>query len=465
MPPVRTAPGAPAAHPGAARKLSIVHEDDDLIVVDKPSGLAVHGGSGIAHGLIESLRAARPDARLLELVHRLDRDTSGLLLIAKRRPALTELHRMLREGLIDKRYQVLVRGRWRDEKRTVRLALHKFSTREGERRVRVDDESGRESVTTFRHPGGRELDPPARAPRRVEKRARTRAGHLSNLAFRGGRRQYGTYWKRRCEARTEDSSCKLPYGIRILGGARWNQGPMPRRFHAFSNLEPAVAPDGESMPKQSIHRFDWDGTLADSTAIIAQALQSACRDLGEPIPDDGAARYVIGLGLAETFALIAPQLPSSRHGDLRERYRHHYLARDATVPLFPGARELLDELRHAGHRLAVATGKSRVGLDGRGRAPAGRSFPRNAVRGRRPAQAASGHVAPPDDTTGSRARAHADDRRHDTRSRACARGRNACRRRCLWRPRVRWARRREPAGYRPLHRRTRRVAWDPRLIE
>ena len=118
------------------------------------------------------------------------------------------------------------------------------------------------------------------------------------------------------------------------------------------------------MPKQfDLIVFDWDGTLADSTAIIAQALQSACRDLGEPVPDDVAARFVIGLGLADTFALIAPQLASHRHGELRERYRHHYLARDATVPLFPGARELLDDLRRAGHRLAVATGKSRVGLD------------------------------------------------------------------------------------------------------
>jgi 23S rRNA pseudouridine955/2504/2580 synthase len=130
--------------------LPIVFEDDALIAVNKPAGLAVHGGSGISHGLIESLRAARPDARFLELVHRLDRDTSGLLLVAKTRPALTALHAALREGEVDKRYLVLVRGRWRDEKRVVRLALHKFATREGERRVRVDDAMGREALTTFR---------------------------------------------------------------------------------------------------------------------------------------------------------------------------------------------------------------------------------------------------------------------------------------------------------------------------
>ncbi len=112
-------------------------------------GLAVHGGSGIALGLIEQLRAARPEARFLELVHRLDRDTSGVLLVAKKRSALTALHAQLRDGEVDKRYLVLVRGPWRDAKRTVDVPLHKFSTREGERRVRVE-EAGRESITIFR---------------------------------------------------------------------------------------------------------------------------------------------------------------------------------------------------------------------------------------------------------------------------------------------------------------------------
>ena len=123
VPPVRTA--APEASPRRARPIEVpvVYEDEDFVALDKPAGLAVHGGSGVAHGLIESLRAARTQAPFLELVHRLDRDTSGLLLVAKRRSALTALHRLLRDGAIDKRYLVLVRGRWRDEKRTVRLAL------------------------------------------------------------------------------------------------------------------------------------------------------------------------------------------------------------------------------------------------------------------------------------------------------------------------------------------------------
>lgn len=109
--------------------------------------------------------------------------------------------------------------------------------------------------------------------------------------------------------------------------------------------------------------FDWDGTLADSTAIIAQALQSACRDVGEPVPDEVSARFVIGLGLADALAHVAPALPVERHGELSARYRHHYLARDPEIPLFDGARELIDELRARGFLIAVATGKSRVGLD------------------------------------------------------------------------------------------------------
>jgi len=109
--------------------------------------------------------------------------------------------------------------------------------------------------------------------------------------------------------------------------------------------------------------FDWDGTLADSTSIIASALQAACRDVGEPVPDDVAARFVIGLGLAEALALVAPALSVNRHPELSARYRHHYLARDAEIPLFDGVPALLADLSEEGFMLAVATGKTRVGLD------------------------------------------------------------------------------------------------------
>ena len=121
--------------------------------------------------------------------------------------------------------------------------------------------------------------------------------------------------------------------------------------------------DRVSAPRQfRLLVFDWDGTLADSTAIIAGALQQACRDLGLPVPDDVAARFVIGLGLADALRHVAPTLPSADHPRLSERYREHYLARDPEIPLFEGAREMLDELDARGFLLAIATGKTRVGL-------------------------------------------------------------------------------------------------------
>ena len=152
VPPIRAA--APATRAGSAPAAvgsipPVLFEDDALIALDKPSGLAVHGGSGISYGLIERLRQARPQARFLELVHRLDRDTSGVLLVAKKRLALTGLHAQLREGRTDKRYYVLVRGKWRDALRTVELSLESFVTGEGERRVRVERQ-GRTARTVFR---------------------------------------------------------------------------------------------------------------------------------------------------------------------------------------------------------------------------------------------------------------------------------------------------------------------------
>ena len=99
--------------------------------------------------------------------------------------------------------------------------------------------------------------------------------------------------------------------------------------------------------------FDWDGTLADSTTIIAEALQQACRDIGAAVPDDVDARYVIGLGLADALRHVAPDLPPARHPDLVARYRHHYLAREAAISLFAGVREMLSELGAAGTVLGV----------------------------------------------------------------------------------------------------------------
>jgi 23S rRNA pseudouridine955/2504/2580 synthase len=134
VPPIRV-PEKPA--PARPVEFPVVFEDPALLVVDKPSGVAVHGGSGVSQGVIESLRAARPQAKVLELVHRLDRDTSGLLMIAKKRSALVELHRMLRDGEVDKRYTVVVKGEWPADLVELRESLHKYVTASGERRVSV----------------------------------------------------------------------------------------------------------------------------------------------------------------------------------------------------------------------------------------------------------------------------------------------------------------------------------------
>lgn len=122
------------------REFQIVHEDEALLVVDKPAGLAVHGGSGVSFGLIEQLRRMRPQAKLLELAHRLDRETSGLLIVAKKRTALTRLHDAFRRGSINKRYLALVKGQWFAPRQDVRLPLLKYLTAEDERRVRVANE-------------------------------------------------------------------------------------------------------------------------------------------------------------------------------------------------------------------------------------------------------------------------------------------------------------------------------------
>ena len=127
----------------------LVHEDGALLVVDKPAGVAVHGGSGVSYGVIESLRASRPQAKYLELAHRLDRDTSGLLMVAQKRGALVELHRMLREGEVEKVYLAVVRGAWEGGPRELRESLHKYVDARGERRVAVR-EDGAKAVTRVR---------------------------------------------------------------------------------------------------------------------------------------------------------------------------------------------------------------------------------------------------------------------------------------------------------------------------
>jgi len=152
IPPVRMAADKPPQQVsdslGKLLSDAILYEDSELLVVNKPSGLAVHGGSGITQGLIEALRVLRPDCRQLELVHRLDRDTSGCIMVAKKRSMLRFLHAQLRDGGIDKRYLALAAGRWPNRRRVVNAPLEKNTLQSGERMVRVAVE-GKRSVTEF----------------------------------------------------------------------------------------------------------------------------------------------------------------------------------------------------------------------------------------------------------------------------------------------------------------------------
>ena len=109
--------------------------------------------------------------------------------------------------------------------------------------------------------------------------------------------------------------------------------------------------------------FDWDGTLFDSTALIVRCIQAACRDIGVPVPSEAQAAYVIGLGLHDALQHAVPGLPRERYPELGQRYRHHYFASQDALVLFPGTLEMLHALKARNHWLAVATGKSRRGLD------------------------------------------------------------------------------------------------------
>ena len=136
-----------------AREFPVLYEDDALLAIDKPAGVAVHGGSGVSFGVIEQLRRARPQAPLLELVHRLDRDTSGILLVAKKRSVLRLLQDQLRQRSMGKTYLALVKGGWPARLKVLDWPLHKYLLPDGERRVRVTDEhdpQGMRSISLVR---------------------------------------------------------------------------------------------------------------------------------------------------------------------------------------------------------------------------------------------------------------------------------------------------------------------------
>ena len=157
LPPVRVATVAISASVAPGREFPVLMEDEQMMAIDQPAGVAVHGGSGVSFGVIEQLRQARPGARLLELVHRLDRDTSGVLLIAKKRSALTRLQDQFRDRETGKTYMALVKGQWPSNKKVIDLPLQRYlipnGVGEGERRVRIaakDDANAQRAITLVR---------------------------------------------------------------------------------------------------------------------------------------------------------------------------------------------------------------------------------------------------------------------------------------------------------------------------
>ena len=246
VPPVRVS--SPARKSAAkAYEHPIVHEDPSLLVVNKPSGVAVHGGSGVSHGVIESLRAARPEAKMLELAHRLDRDTSGLLIVAKKRSALVELHRMLRDGEIEKTYVAVVKGVPAQKDFEITDALHKYVNAKGERRVSVK-EGGMAAVTR--------VSVVASSAELSVLRLRLMTGrthqirvHLAHAGFPVvGDDKYGDFEFNRALARQGVKRLFLHAhrlvfkhpadGVRLKLGA-----PLPADMHAFVEANFALSPD------------------------------------------------------------------------------------------------------------------------------------------------------------------------------------------------------------------------------
>ncbi len=245
VPPLRLAEKAdPDANPAPAREFPVLFEDEVMLVINKPAGVAVHGGSGVSFGVIEQLRRARPTARFLELVHRLDKETSGVLVIAKKRSALTTLQDVFRHRQAHKTYYALVSGAWPDRKKVVDVALHKFLTPEGERRVKAvagDDDEGRRSISLVhivkRYAGYSLLDVTIKTGRTHQIRV-----HLSHEGHAiVGDDKYGDFALNKALARGGDAP--LPH----IDRSRLPQGRFERMFLHARYLRLAHPVTGEDV--------------------------------------------------------------------------------------------------------------------------------------------------------------------------------------------------------------------------
>lgn len=242
VPPIRIAsrPGpAGGGGKGLGQQLgqTVLYEDDSLLVINKPAGFAVHGGSGISRGVIEQLRLERPTVAFLELAHRLDRETSGVLILCKKRSALTALHQAMREGQIDKRYLALVQGYWKNVRQNVRFPLHKYVTPDGERRVAVQD-GGQAAHTVFIL---REAWPQASLLEAELKTGRTHQirVHLAHLGFPiAGDDKYGDFaWNKTLHKsglkRMFLHAWKLEFRHPLSGEWLHIEAPLPEELSAY----------------------------------------------------------------------------------------------------------------------------------------------------------------------------------------------------------------------------------------
>jgi 23S rRNA pseudouridine955/2504/2580 synthase len=248
VPPIRIAEKtAPESAPVPAAHFNILFEDEAMLVIDKPAGVAVHGGSGVAFGVIEQLREARPQAKFLELVHRLDRETSGVLMLAKKRAALVGLHEQMRDNKTDKRYYACVHGEWASDwgrRRAVKEPLHKYLTPEGERRVRVQPD-GQPSHTVFnlveRWPEYALLEAElktGRAPARSRASSAcscTRTGSSSRIRSRARRCSSKRRCRRSCAVSSTSCARSAMRRVRTTSRRMPNEGGNTQRPHCAAN--------------------------------------------------------------------------------------------------------------------------------------------------------------------------------------------------------------------------------------
>lgn len=247
IPPVRLADSGSSGPRvrAPAVEFPVLFEDAHLLVIDKPSGVAVHGGSGVSSGVIEQLRASRPSERMLELVHRIDRETSGALIIARRRQSLTALHDAMRHGQVGKRYLAWVWGAWDGPERLIRLPLLRYLTPEGERRVRVSEEgqfagTRLKCLARGRYPGLGDVSlMQADLETGRTHQIRVHLAHLGHPLV--GDEKYGRFESNKILDKTELSRMFL-HAFRITfdhpagGGRQRIEAPLPQAFRAFAEV-------------------------------------------------------------------------------------------------------------------------------------------------------------------------------------------------------------------------------------